>query len=399
MRKFVKNFVKNNKVIYSIYNFIFSLFINILGTFVKIDDDMALFVVYGGKRYDDSPRFIYEYIKKHSDYSNIKPIWAFIEPDNFEFIPQEEKVKIDTLSYYKIMLKSKYWITNSSVQRGLNINEKKHINVTFLHGIAGIKKIGEDIAKGSKSFRLKKKQKFDMIFIGGKKEKNILIKALRTKEQYFYETGLPRYDELYCIKEDKVLQIKQKLNIPLDKKVILYAPTFREFYLDKSFNNIIESPFDYEKMREELSDEYILVVTAHYQVGKLLGIPQDNSFVINAFDYPHINDLLIIADILISDYSSVVWDYSILERPILCFAYDYDKYFKERGTYLDLNRVFYDGVIRTQEELVKVIKNMDFDKEKEHTKKLKEKFVILNKESAKEATEIIFKEKKSGRAN
>ena len=60
----------------------------------------------------------------------------------------------------------------------------------------------------------------------------------------------------------------------------------------------------------------------------MLNIPENDSFVINAFDYPFINDLLIVSDILISDYSSVVFDYSILERPILCYGYDYDLYMK-----------------------------------------------------------------------
>ncbi len=383
MKKYIKNMVKNNKTIYAIYNFMFSLVLNILGLFVKVEKNQALFVVYGGKRYDDSPRFIYEHIKKQPEYQHIKCVWAFIQPENFDFIPQKEKVKIDTISYYKAVLKSKYWITNSSVQRGLNISKKNHLDVFFTHGMTGIKKIGIDINKKNQSFRLKQQEKFDMIFLSGKKEREILVKAWQTKPEYFYITGLPRNDELY--------QIKQKLKIPFDKKVILYAPTFREFYKDGSLDNIIEAPFDFEKMKQELSDQYVLVVTAHYQVGKLLGLPKDTPFIINAFDYPYMNDLLMIADILISDYSSVVWDYTILERPILCFGYDYDKYFKERGTYLDLEKVFLNGVIKTQEQLVDIIKNMDYEKQIEHTKKMKQEFIVIEKNATEKIAKMIFK--------
>ncbi len=230
-----------------------------------------------------------------------------------------------------------------------------------------------------------------MIFLSGKKEREILVKAWQTKPEYFYITGLPRNDELYQIKQEKVLEIKQKLKIPFDKKVILYAPTFREFYKDGSLDNIIEAPFDFEKMKQELSDQYVLVVTAHYQVGKLLGLPKDTPFIINAFDYPYMNDLLMIADILISDYSSVVWDYTILERPILCFGYDYDKYFKERGTYLDLEKVFLNGVIKTQEQLVDIIKNMDYEKQIEHTKKMKQEFIVIEKNATEKIAKMIFK--------
>lgn len=391
MKKFIKNIIKNNKIIYAIYNFIFSFFLNILGKFIKIDKNQALFVVYGGKRFDDSPRFVYEYIKKQPEYQHIKCVWAFICPEDFDFIPKNEKVKIDTMSYYKAVLQSKYWITNSSVKRGLNLKEKNHFDVFFSHGIAGIKKIGIDMDKNNQSFRSKKQEKFDMIVLGGKKEKDILVRAWQTEEEHFYVTGLPRNDELYQIKEEKVKEIKQKLKVPLDKKVILYAPTYREFYKDSSLNNIIQNPFDFEKMGQELSDEYVLVVTAHYLVGKLLGIPKDNPFIINAFEYPYMNDLLMIADILISDYSSVVWDYAILERPILCFGYDYDKYIKERGTYLDIEKLFFNGVIKTQDKLIECIKNMDFEKQKQHTRQLKQEYLVIEEKSAEKITKIIFK--------
>ena len=100
-----------------------------------------------------------------------------------------------------------------------------------------------------------------------------------------------------------------------------------------------------------------------------------------------------IADLLISDYSSVVWDYAILERPIFCFGYDYDKYFTERGTYLNLEEVFFDGVIRTQEQLIKAIQNMNYEKQLEHTKKMKEEYVVLEENATEKIAKIIFKEK------
>lgn len=391
--------IKNNKLLYTIYNSIFSFILNCAGKITKIDTNQALFVVYGGKRYDDSPRFVYEYIKKQPEYQHIKCVWAFISPNDFDFIPESEKVKIDTITYYKAVLKSKYWITNSSVKRGLHFSSKNHLDILLQHGMAGIKKLGIDINSSNQSFRLKKQEKFDIIVLGGKEEKEILIKAWQTEENHFYETGLPRNDELYHIQKEKVQEVKQKLKIPLNKKVILYAPTYREFYKDSSFDNIIQNPFDFKKLEQELSSEYVLVVTAHYLVGKLLGVPKDNPFIINAFEYPYINELLIIADILISDYSSVVWDYAILERPILCFGYDYDKYKKERGTYLDLEKVFFNGVIRTQEQLIKEIKNINLKNQIEHTKKIKEKYIIAEDNSVEKVTKIIFGEKKDERTN
>lgn len=100
-----------------------------------------------------------------------------------------------------------------------------------------------------------------------------------------------------------------------------------------------------------------------------------------------------IADILISDYSSVVWDYSILERPVLCFAYDYDTYVSKRGTYEDLNKIFYKGIIKTQEELIDRIKKMQVENYIEHTKKIKKEYIIEEKNATEKVAKIIFKEK------
>ncbi len=392
MKNIIKNFIKNIRCLYLIYNFLFSLIINIIGVFVKINEKQALFVVYGGKRYDDSPKFIYEKIKKDEKFKDIKCIWAFIEPQKYDFINENEKIKIDTFKYYLTVLKSKYWITNSSVKRGLSINKKGHIDVFFPHGLTGIKKVGIDMDNNNKSFKSTKQEKFDMIFLGGSKEKTILTKAWQTEEENFFTTGLPRNDELYNVKAEDIEKCREKLKIPKGKKVILYAPTYREFYTDKSFNNIIVNPFDFKELKDQLSDEYVFVITAHYQVGKLLNIPKDDDFVINAFDYPYINDLLIIADILISDYSSVIWDYAILERPIICFGYDYEKYIKERGTYFDLNKIYCDGVVKNQKELINVIKNIDLKKEIEHVKRIKSEYLIANPNSTELITNMIFKE-------
>lgn len=389
MKKFIKNLLKDNKLLYSLYYYVVSFFLQLLGLFIKTDNNLALFVCYGGKKYDDSTKVLYEYITKKPEYSNIKCIWAFIEPDKYS-LPEHQKIKIDTFQYYKTALKSKYWITNSSVTRGLNFKKKSTKYIVFQHGTLGIKKLGKDMAKDNQSFKMKKPEKYDMFIIQGKKEKEFLKHALDLKEEIIFEDGLPRNDELVNVSQERVTECKRKIGIPEGKKVILYTPTFREFYKDKTLNSIIDSPFDFEKMEDRLKEEYVFVFTAHYEVANILNIPNDNKFVINAFQYPYINDLLIAADILISDYSSVIFDYAILEKPILCFAYDYDKYMEERGTYLNLNELFYDGVIKTQEQLIDIIENMDYIKECEHSKKMKEEYINKCGNTVSEIAKKIF---------
>lgn len=390
MKNFIKNLIKNNKNVYILYYFFMSNIIKFLGLFVKVNPNLILFVVYGGKRFDDSPKEVYKYIKNNKNYSKYKCVWAFIEPEKVSEIDDSEKIKIDTLKYYIIALKSKYWITNSSVQRGLDFKKKQTVNILYQHGMAGIKKLGDNIDKENKSFKIKKREEFDKIFIEGKKEISILEEAWKIPKEKLYTTGLPRNDELINVNSEKINLLKKKIGIPINKKVILYAPTFREFYLDKTYNNIIKNPFNFENLKNELEGEYVFLVTAHYQVSKLLDIPINSQFVINAFEYPHINDLMIVSDILISDYSSIVFDYSILERPILCFGYDYNEYIEKRGTYINLEELFYDGVIKTQKQLVDVIKNLDYKKESEHSKRIKEEYIANYGNATQKSVEKIF---------
>ena len=138
MKSKIKAFVKSNKTIYSLYYHLGSFFLHIIGLFVKTDPDLILFIGYGGQKYDDSPRVVYEYLLKHPVSSKHKYVWAFIEPDKFPQV--EQKVKVDTLSYYITAMRAGYWITNSSASRGLNFRKKSTRNVLFTHGLTGIKK-------------------------------------------------------------------------------------------------------------------------------------------------------------------------------------------------------------------------------------------------------------------
>ena len=391
IRRKIKAIVKNSSIIYGIYFYFGSAFLRILSLFIRTDPNLILFVSYGGKKFDDSPRVIYEYLLDNSVFEKLRYVWAFTNPD--QYVNVLNKVKIDTLKYYIIALKAGYWITNSSASRGLNFKKAATKNIMFQHGMAGIKKIGVDMQVKRGIHKKHFVEKYDAIFIEGKLETDILVHAMCQDRNVFIKSGLPRNDSLVNVSPEKVNGIKEKLSIPLDKKVILYAPTFREQNIDYEKNNYLLLPFDFQKLEESIGDEYVMVITAHYEVSRFLDALPQNKFVYNAFGYPEINDLLIISDVLISDYSSVVFDYSILERPIFCFGYDYDDYLKQRGFYSDLEIMFSKGVLRTQEELVEAIQKMDYQAEAIFTKKMiKEKYLASYGNATEKAVKILFGE-------
>ena len=391
MRRILKRIIKSLRWAYSLYFYIGSFLLKFIGIFIRTDKYLVLVVVYGGKRYDDSPRFVYEYMKKHSKYELYKFKWAFIEPRDIIDIPAKEKIKIDTWNYYKTALKAHYWITNSSASRGLCFKKANTINIFFPHGMTCIKKVGRDLDVLNKSFHSQRMEKFDLIFLEGKREVDILTYAWNTPRECFITVGFPRNDELVQFSLEEVLKLKGKFGIPFDKKVILYAPTFREYNKDSSLATYLKPPFDFDLWYQELGKEYILLLTAHYEVEKLMDIPTNHPFVINAFNYPHINELMLVSDLLISDYSSIIWDYSILCRPIISYAYDYEQYQKERGVYEGYKNIFSHGIMTDQLDIIKYIQLMNYEEECMYTKKyIRDKYIAAFGNAAEKCTRIIF---------
>ena len=389
MKNRLKVLVKNNKLVYMLYFYIGSFLLRLLGLFIKTDPNLVLFISYGGQKFDDSPKVVYEYLKEHPVSSAHQYIWAFIEPDMFPEV--SNKVRVDTLSYYITALRSGIWITNSSASRGLNFRKAQTKNYLYQHGMCGIKKLGTDIQDTQKAFFIGFKEQFDAIFIEGKKEIPILTRAWGVHPDVFYVTGLPRNDDLATVSDGEITVIKERLGIPCEKKVILYAPTFRESSRADDGRNALGIPIDFAKWEKELGSEYVMLVTAHYEVSKLLEELPKNDFVINAFKYPVLNDLIKVSDVLISDYSSIVFDYSIMERPIFCYGYDYDTYAVERGLYTNLDELFSEGVLRTEEELLTAIKKINYEAECVYTRDcIKEKYIAVYGDATKKSVSIIF---------
>lgn len=394
MKNLIKNFLKSNKTFYKCYHVVFSLILKILGLFIKVQPKQILFVVYGGKRYDDSPRFVYEYMKKSGNYDDYKYVWAFDNvEENLENISEDEVVKIDTISYFIKALQSGYWITNSSCARGLKFKQKKTKNIFFSHGTAGIKKIGFDLSPENTSFG-GFNEKFEKIFIQGTdKEISILKHAWNVDESVLHNLGLPRNDELFEDRDfEKIEKLKMKLDVPLDKKVILYAPTFREYKKDSKYANYLSIPFDFALWEKELSEDYVLLVTAHYEVSELLNIPKDSNFVFNAFKYPYINDLILISDILVSDYSSIILDYLITGNPYFSYSYDFKEYSENRGLYDGYEEIFLDGPFFEEKELINRIKNIDEKKYNVYAKKQKKIFLASDSPVVASVVKNIFEE-------
>ena len=131
------------------------------------------------------------------------------------------------------------------------------------------------------------------------------------------------------------------------------------------------------------------MIRAHYEVVKSLTF-DDNDFVKDVSKYQNLNELMIVSDILISDYSSIFFDYAILNKPMLCFAYDFDRYIKERGLYFDIREML-EGNSNNEDELINAIKGLDIKKAIGITSRFRETFVEEYGNASKLCVDIVWK--------
>lgn len=215
-------------------------------------------------------------------------------------------------------------------------------------------------------------------------------------EKVIIESGYPRNDYLYTSNNEKNLHaIKEAYGIPKDKKIILYAPTWR----DDQFYEIGKYKFDIEldlhEMREKLGDHYIIILRMHYLVAEKFDLQPYKGFVYDFSNHEDIRDLYLISDLLITDYSSVFFDYANLRKPIFFYVYDIVEYRdKLRGFYFDFEKNAPGPLLKTTNDLIRSIKSLE-----DNDFKLPESFELFyNKfcyledgKASQRVVEIVFK--------
>ena len=389
MKQKIANLLKYNKALYAIYYKVMSFCVNLLKLFIKTDEKLILFNSFAGRKYDDSPRAIFEIMRVDCRFKGYKFIWAFHEPDK-HVVEGAEKIKTDGLAYFKTALAARVWVTNSSVERGLSFRGKKTFYFNTWHGTP-MKKMGSDIEVSNQAFRGKGQNKFDIMMSQGHFETDVFSRSFGIPKEKFLEAGLPRNDILANYTEERRRAIRSKLGVRGDQIVILYCPTFREYDKDEGLGVVMAPPMDLKKWERELGESYVLLMRAHYEVSKVMQI-EENDFVRNMTDYPDLNDLFIAADILISDYSSVFFDYSITGKPMLHFCYDYEKYSSKRGMYFDVREKVSGS--DSEDGVIKLIKGMEPEEEQKKTVAFRNQYVNFYGFAAKAAVDCIAEELK-----
>lgn len=368
MKEQVKYLLKHNVILLTAYQIIGSLMINLLGCLVRIDDSVVLFTANSGG-YNDSPRELYRAMKNHPGFRLKKMVWALDDIEKFdEELNDAFIVKLDSLQYFLVALKAKYWIASVNIERGLHFKKRDTIFLNTWHGPA-INKMGNGV-KSRNDFDC---SNVDIFCYSGEYERSILIEDMNVRDKSLFPSGLPKNDVLFHPDHERICAVRHHYKIDDCKKIILYAPTWRDsanLTADYSF----KPPISWEKWKTALQNDYVMLVRMHPNTTYFI-TENGADFFIDCSDYPDVNDLLMAADALISDYSSIILDYCVLDRPIFCYGYDYDEYCEKRGFYYDLEKELPNGVARTEDELLEQIVSIDHEEQSRKTKEFHSAYI------------------------
>lgn len=204
-------------------------------------------------------------------------------------------------------------------------------------------------------------QNFHKVVVGSDVFADIFKKAFNVKEEQLLRFGYPRTDFFYnqTAQEKKREQFYQKYPQFKNKKIILYAPTYRPNPEDNQLK------LDIDQLYKSLKDEYVLFIRLHPSVS----ISEINYFVYQdfVFDFSNkasINDLIVVSDLLITDYSSIPFEYAILEKPMIFYPYDLEKYQENPGIWAKYEDIVPGPVAFLTKDILRYIKSNDFDYEK-----------------------------------
>ncbi|MHC9537652.1 bifunctional glycosyltransferase/CDP-glycerol:glycerophosphate glycerophosphotransferase [Dellaglioa sp. BT-FLS60] len=306
-----------------------------------------VFDSYWGAYFNGNEKAIYDYIQEN--FPDYECIWLFKDP-NTTITGNGQRVRYFSKKYWYYMARAKYFIENTNLPNQY-AKRQGQVEVQSLHGTF-MKTMGfdepyfKDGSKGRQNNFLKRIKRWDYLVSPSPYMDKTASHAFNF-EKKLITSGFPRNDVLYQKNnETNILQIKKSLKIPLDKKVILYAPTYRN-----------KDGFDFQlnikQMQDKLSDEYVLLVRLHYFVANKIDLTEFEGFTYDVSNYPTVENLYLIADTLITDYSSVMFDYAHLKRPMIFFAYDLKDYTEDtRGVYLDYRAIVPGPIVDTTDKII-----------------------------------------------
>ena len=356
--RLIKNLL--GKLIRLLYRLVYRL--------IPCQNDTVLFISFHGRGYSDNPMALHKYMSTHLKYQKYRCIFAIKnhKEKNIE-IENAKIIEYFSIPYFYYLARSKYWIVNCKLPKYV-LKKPNQIYLQTWHGTP-LKKLAHDIEvpEGTTFYRSEMTveqmrstydndvSKYNYMISPSAFTTEVFQSAFKIDRARLIETGYPRNDILSNYKEHDLDVIKSKLKIPKDKKVILYAPTFR----GNIYQGMKSVDFDAKKLLDQLGDQYVLVYKLH---PLLLDKPiTDDQRIIN-LNHEDTHDLFTISDMLISDFSSIIFDYSFFNKPMYFFVPDLDEYLSTLGCFVDYQKIMPGAICLNENQLADaIIANKQYD--------------------------------------
>lgn len=326
---------------------------------LPIKKNRILFESYYGKAYSCNPKYISEYLY-NADKSKYELIWIFIEPEKYENIEGIKAVKRNSFGHFFYRFTTKIIISNMTDEVYFP-KRKQQVVINTWHAGGAYKRVGlsyepthskatewqDNILRNETSYYLSSSELFT----------KYNIREAYNYEGEVLETGLPRNDLFFDAEKTALIgqKVRDYFNIQ-DKVVVLYAPTYRG---DFARANAVKEILPYDMVIHAIENKYkkkvVILNRSHYADLNQYGV--DNAFVLNATSYPDMQELLAATDVLITDYSSSIWDFALLGRPCVLYVPDYDQYIGDRGTYTAIE-TWPGKIAKNTSELLKIIEQL-----------------------------------------
>jgi CDP-glycerol glycerophosphotransferase len=316
-----------------------------------------------GAHYGDAPRYLYERLLERSH--RLKIVWANNTTMRFED-PRTTKIVRHSPAYYWQLSQARFWVNNQNFPPELAKPDGTRFLQTW-HGTP-LKRMQHDVDnmlsrdEGYHDRAARLTSYWDALLSGSRYATRCFRSAFKF-EGTVLELGYPRNDVFnWPDAPTRARQTRARLGLGDDpRKIILYAPTFRDDNR-RGVNWKHKLELDIERLCQEFSDEYVLVVRFHQLVRQpLSGVKLSRpDFLVNGSRYPDIQELMLVSDVLITDYSSLFFDYAVLRRPMLFFTYDLENYRDVlRGFYLDFESQAPGPLLTTNDQVVAALRALD----------------------------------------
>lgn len=334
----------------------------------NVKEYQILYQVRDGKSITDSPYAIFKSLIQQPRYRKYKHIWVVDHHETllfykarFKYYKNVEFVIKESREYLKALTESKYLINNSTFPSYF-IKKPKQMYINTWHGTP-LKYMGLDIENslyGSQNI-IKNFLSSDYLISPNHHTTTIFKRAFRLENIYggeFLEIGYPRIDlTLNSNRKDMISELNHYLHISKEQSILLYCPTWRGEDVnapEASLNHIVE---EVEKLKHHL-DYQVLVKVHPYLYKDALKIKRLKPYLIP--DYFDTNEILAIVDLMITDYSSIFFDYLVTNKPIVFYTPDLDEYQSSRGMYI-ANRDLPGPVVHHIEDVITAIKQKVYD--------------------------------------